>query len=329
MFRQFNVLLMSGIRRALAACLAFACGCSAVFAGNWPEKPIRLIVPYPAGGNADVTARLLATHLGTILGQTMVVDNRPGGSGSIGAGAVAKAGADGYTLLLDATSFAVNPSLLKGLSYSADDFSPISLITRVPLLVVVPQASKFQSLEDVVAAAKARPGALNYASAGNGSAQHLAGELFASGANISMTHVPYRGGAPALTDLAGGQVDLMFSATSASGPLVKAGKLRALAISSNGPVDGWKLPTVASVALPDFQVYEWNGLFAPAGTPGDVITRLEQAVRQVLAESDVRTRFAELGVQPVGSTAAEFSEFVKMETQRWANVIRSANISAQ
>ena len=266
--------------------------------GTWPDKPLKLVVPYPAGGNADNTARLLATQLGQRLGQQVVVDNRPGGSGTIGAAAVAKAPADGYTLLLDATAFTVNPSLFPKLPFdAAKDFAPISLVLQVPLLMVVPANSPFQSVADVAKAARARPGHLTYASAGNGGAQHLAGELFKQGQKVAITHIPYRGGAPALTDLIGGQVDLMFSATTASGPFVKSGKLRALAISSPRRVEGWEsVPTVAESGVPGFQVSEWNGLFAPAGTPRPVLERLEAETRAIVASPEMKKRFAELGV---------------------------------
>ena len=266
--------------------------------GTWPDKPLKLVVPYPAGGNADNTARLLATQLGQRLGQQVVVDNRPGGSGTIGAAAVAKAPADGYTLLLDATAFTVNPSLFPKLPFdAAKDFAPISLVLQVPLLMVVSANSPFQSVADVAKAAKARPGHLTYASAGNGGAQHLAGELFKQGQKVAITHIPYRGGAPALTDLIGGQVDMMFSATTASGPFVKSGKLRALAISSPRRVEGWEsVPTVAESGVPGFQVSEWNGLFAPAGTPRPVLERLEAETRAIVASPEMKKRFAELGV---------------------------------
>lgn len=296
--------------------------------GTWPDKPLKLVVPYPAGGNADNTARLLATQLGQRLGQQVVVDNRPGGSGTIGAAAVAKAPADGYTLLLDATAFTVNPSLFPKLPFdAAKDFAPISLVLQVPLLMVVPANSPFQSVADVAKAARARPGHLTYASAGNGGAQHLAGELFKQGQKVAMTHIPYRGGAPALTDLIGGQVDLMFSATTASGPFVKSGKLRALAISSPRRVEGWEsVPTVAESGVPGFQVSEWNGLFAPAGTPRPVLERLEAEARAIVASPEMKKRFAELGVQGVGSSAQEFSSFLKAETTKWAEVIRTSGI---
>lgn len=296
--------------------------------GTWPDKPLKLVVPYPAGGNADNTARLLATQLGQRLGQQVVVDNRPGGSGTIGAAVVAKAPADGYTLLLDATAFTVNPSLFPKLPFdAAKDFAPISLVLQVPLLMVVPANSPFQSVADVAKAARARPGHLTYASAGNGGAQHLAGELFKQGQKVAITHIPYRGGAPALTDLIGGQVNLMFSATTASGPFVKSGKLRALAISSPRRVEGWEsVPTVAESGVPGFQVSEWNGLFAPAGTPRPVLERLEAETRAIVASPEMKKRFAELGVQGVGSSAQEFSSFLKAETTKWAEVIRTSGI---
>ncbi|KAB2901920.1 MAG: tripartite tricarboxylate transporter substrate binding protein [Burkholderiaceae bacterium] len=320
------------INQALAAISLVVMGATAALPAlaqtGWPDKPIKLVVPYPAGGNADNTARLLATQLSGRLGQPVVVDNRPGGSGTIGAAAVAKAPADGYTLLLDATAFTVNPSLFPKLPFdAAKDFVPISLVMQAPLLLVVPAASPLQSVADVVKAARARPGQLTYASAGNGGAQHLAGELFKQGEKISLTHIPYRGGAPALTDLIGGQVDLMFSATTASGPFVKGGKLRALAITSARRVEGWEpVPTVAEAGVPGFQVHEWNGLFAPAGTPPPVLQRLEAETRAIVASPEMKKHFAELGVQGVGSSAAEFQAFVKAETAQWAGVIRTSGI---
>jgi tripartite-type tricarboxylate transporter receptor subunit TctC len=256
------------------------------------------------------------------------VDNRPGGGGTIGAALVAKAPADGYTLLLDATAFTVNPSLYAKLPYdAANDFVPVSQITRVPMLLVVPANSKLQSTADIVRTARAAPGKLSYASAGNGGAQHLAGELFKQGAKISMTHIPYRGGAPALTDLASGTVDLMFSATSASGPFVKGGKLRALAITSAKRSPDWpQLPTVAESGVPGFEAYEWNGLFAPAGTPPPVLQRLEQETRAALASPELRQRLGDLGVQPVGSSSAEFQQFIRAETAKWGRVIKTSGI---
>lgn len=295
---------------------------------EWPDKPIKLVVPYPAGGAADNTARILAQYLGERLKQQIIVDNRPGASGTIGASYVAKAPADGYTLLLDATSYTVNPSLFPKLNYdAAKDLAPVSLIMQVPLLMVVPTSSSYATVADVVKAAKAAPGKLTYASAGAGGAQHLAAELFAQNEKISMTHIPYKGGAPALTDLIGGQVDFMFSATTASGAFVKGGKLRPLAITSSKRLEAWpQVPTVIESGVKGFEVNEWNGLFAPAGTPRPILDRLEAETRAVVASPAVATRFAEMGVQGVGSSSKDFAAFVKSETAKWAGVIKAGNI---
>lgn len=296
----------------------------------WPDKPVRLIVPYAAGGAADTVARLIAAQLGERLGQQVLVDNRAGAGGTIGAAEVARALPDGHTLLLDATAHAVNPALLPKLPYdTAKAFEPVSLLVRTPNLLVVPTASPARTIGDLVRMARSAPGKLSYASAGNGSAQHLAAELFKQGHKLYVVHVPYRGGAPALTDLAGGQVDMMFSVVTASYPLVKAGRLRALAVTGERRSAGLPdLPTVAESGLPGYSVYEWNGVFAPAGTPKPVIERLETEIRAALALPAVRERLAEMGAQPVGSTAREFGEFVRSETQRWAQVIKASGIKA-
>lgn len=316
--------LMSAALTAVALTAAPA----SVLARDWPERPVKLVVPYPAGGNADNTARLLAAQLTERLGQPVVVENRPGGSGTIGAAAVAKAPPDGYTLLLDATSFTVNPLLFPKLPFNATkDLIPISLINQVPLLLVVPSASPFHSLRDLISAAKAKPGKLTFASAGNGGAQHLAGEMFKQASQTSLTHVPYRGGAPALTDLIGGQVDMMFSATTASGPLVRTGKLRALAITSGERTKGWsEVPTLAESGLPRFQVTEWNGLFAPAGTPRPIVEKVEAETRAAVAGEAMRKRFAEMGVQGIGSSAKGFAAFINSESAKWAVVIRESGV---
>lgn len=302
-------------------------GMSAAHA-QWPDKPIKLVVPYPAGGAADNTARIMAQHLGERLKQQIIVDNRPGASGTIGAAYVAKAPADGYTLLLDATSYTVNPSLFPKLSYDpAKDLAPVSLIMQVPLLMLVPANSPYISVASFVKAAKEKPGKITFASAGTGGAQHLAAELFAQSEKISMTHIPYKGGAPALTDLIGGQVDLMFSATTASGTFVKSGKLKPLAITSSKRLDGFpQVPTVAESGVKGFEVNEWNGLFAPADTPKPILARLEEETRIVVASPAVASRFAELGVQGVGSSSKDFAAFVKSETAKWSSVIKAGSI---
>ena len=310
---------------------AFACAfVSAASIAAYPDKPVKIVVPYSAGGAADTTARLIGQRLGDRLKQTVLVENKPGGSGTIGAAAVAMAPGDGYTLLLDATGHTTNPSLFSKLPYDATkDFVPISLITRIPNLLVVPASSPFKSMQDLVKAARDKPGKLTYASAGNGGAQHLAAELFAQALKINLVHIPYKGGAPALTDVMGGQVDMMFSAVSASGPFVKGGKLRALATTGSKPTPGFAdLPTVAASAVPGFEVYEWNGLFAPKGTPVAIVQRLQKEVQEIVAQPDVQKRLTDLGAEPVGSTSTEFANFLASETAKWSKVIKDANIKA-
>ena len=319
--------MRSIIRRASGLIAALAC--TATLAA-YPDKPIKIVVPYPAGGAADTTARLVGQRLADRLKQPVVVENKAGASGTIGAASVATAAPDGYTLLLDATGHTTNPSLFAKLPYdTAKDFVPISLITRIPNLLVVPSASGLKSVQDLVKAAREKPGKLTYASAGNGGAQHLAAELFAQALKLELVHVPYKGGAPALTDVMGGQVDMMFSAVSASGPHVKGGKLRALATTGSKATVGFaELPTVAGSGVPKFEVYEWNGMFAPKGTPAAVVQRLEKEIRDVMAQPDVQQRLSDLGAEPVGSTSAEFSAFLASETAKWSKVIKDANIKA-
>lgn len=302
---------------------------SAARAQAWPERPIKLVVPYPAGGAADQTARMVAVQLGERLGMQIVVDNRPGAGGSIGAAAVAKAAPDGHTLLLDATGFTVNPSLLPRLPFDpARDLVPVSLLMQVPMLLVVPANSPYQTLAELLKAARAHPGKLSFASAGNGSAQHLAGELFKQGSKLFITHIPYRGGAPALSDLMAGQVDMMFSAMPASLPLVRSGKLRALAVTSPKRVGLLgQLPTVAEAGWPGFTAQEWNGLWAPSSTPKPVLDRLEAELRAVMALPDIRQRLAANGAEAVGSSRNEFGSFVQAETVKWARVIKAAGIT--
>ena len=317
-------------RRCMIACasLGAAPALWAQEADRWPARPVRVIVPYAAGGNADATARALGVPLGERLGQPIVVDNRPGAGGSIGAAAVAKAAADGYTLLLDATAFSVNPLLMPRLPYGGmADFQPVSLLTRAPLLLVVPAHSPFQNASELLRQARAKPGSLSYASAGNGGAQHLAGELFKQAAKVSIVHIPYRGGAPALADLAAGQVDLMFSAASASGPLVRAGKLRALGVSAARRAEGFPaVPTLAEQGIVGVDVAEWNGLFAPTGTPAPVLARLESDVRALVTGAALQRRWTDMGVQAVGSGSADFGRFLQAEATRWTRVIQTAGI---
>jgi tripartite-type tricarboxylate transporter receptor subunit TctC len=294
----------------------------------WPDKPVKLVVPYAAGGAADALARVVATELGTRLKQQVIVENKAGAGGTIGAQAVAQAPADGYTFLYDATSFAVNPSLFPKLSFSyAKDFAPIGLVARIPTLLVVPASSPDKTVADLVQRSRGKPGQVTYASAGNGGAAHLSGELFAQGFKLSLVHVPYKGGAPALTDLAGGQVEMMFSAVPASGPLVKAGKLKALATAFDRRIESMpQLPTIAESGLPGFSAYEWNAIWAPAATPPDVVKRMEAELREAIKSPAVHQRLAELGALPAGGGAKELADFVHAESAKWAGVIKSSNI---
>lgn len=317
-------------RRALlgmAACTLLA-GRSALAQQPWPSQTIKFVVPYSAGGAADALARVIAAELGTRLKQQVIVDNKPGASGSIGAMAVARSAPDGYTFLYDATSFTVNPSLIPKLSFDyAKDFVPVGLVARIPTLLVVPASSPFHSVADLIARARANPGKLTFASAGNGSAAHLTAELFSQGLKLGLVHIPYKGGAPALTDLAGGQVDMMFSAVAACGPLVKAGKLRAIATAFDRRLpDMPQLPTIAESGLPGFNAYEWNALWAPAGTPAEIVKRTETELRAVLAEPGVLKRLTDMGALPGSGDAKQLGEFVRGETAKWGRVIKAANI---
>jgi tripartite-type tricarboxylate transporter receptor subunit TctC len=296
----------------------------------YPDHPVKLVVPYSAGGAADAQARLLAVKLGARLGQSVIIENRPGASGTIGAAAVVHAPADGYTLLYDATAHAVNPVLYK-LSYdSKRDFLPISLVSLTPNLLVVRSESPYCTIADLTAAARKQPGRLTYATPGKGTAQHIAAALYAQDFGLQLTHVPYKGGAPGLTDLMGGQVDMMFSNMAASYPLVKSGKLRALAVSADKRVTALPdLPTVAESGAAGYQVYEWNGIFAPAGTPPEIAARIEKEVRAALQDPTLRRSLEDLGAQPVGSSAVEFGKFVDEEMQRAQHVLAASGIDKE
>ena len=294
----------------------------------WPDRPVKFVVPYPAGGAADALARVIATELGTRLNQQIIVENKGGAGGTIGAQSVAQGAADGYTFLYDATSFTVNPSLFTKLSFSYEkDFVPVGLVARIPTLLVVPANSPVNSVADLIQRVRAKPGATTYASAGNGSAAHLSAELFAQGNKLSLVHIPYKGGAPALTDLAGGQVDMMFSAVTASGPLVKGGKLKAIATAFDHRIESMPmLSTIAESGLTGFSAYEWNAIWAPAKTPVEIVKRMEDELRTVLSQPGVRQRFADLGALPATGGAKELDAFVHSESAKWAGVIKTAHI---
>jgi len=317
---------MKAIQRMLAACTLIAAAATSAQAA-YPERPITLVVPYAPGGSADALARVLAVRVGMKLGTTVIVDNRPGASGTIGAGFAAKAAPDGYTVLYDATPYSINPHLFARMPYAANALQPLALVALAPNIVIVRAESPLKSIKDLADKAKAEPGKINFASGGSGTVQRLAAELLRQRLGLDMVHVGYKSGGPAITDVMGGQVDFMFSTIAASYPLVSSGKLRALAVSS--PQRSPRLPevpTIAETVVPGYEAYEWNGVFLPTGTPAPIAEKLHKAVVEALKEEEVKKRFVDVGVQPVGSTPAEFADFLKKEDAKWADVIRKGNI---
>jgi tripartite-type tricarboxylate transporter receptor subunit TctC len=319
-------------RRVALAALAIGATAAAfapsAWAQAWPARTVRIVVPYPPGGPTDIVARVVGQKLAERLRQPFVIENRAGAGGNIGAEAVAKSAPDGYTLLLGTTAHAINPSLFKSLNYDfARDFVPVALLTSIPLVVVVPASSPIGSVADLIAAARARPGAVTYGSSGNGQSTHMAAELFNSMASVSMTHVPYKGSAPALTDLAGGQVGVMFDTMLSAMPQVKAGRLRALAVTSAARAPSApELPTVAESGLSGYEVGAWNGLLAPAGTPAEVVALLNRTVDEVLRDPEVRQRFAADGAIVGGGSTEQFAVFVRRELEKWRAVVERAGV---
>lgn len=307
--------------------LAFA---SLAFAQAWPTRPIRMLVTYPAGGGADLMARLVAPHMSEALGQPVVVENKGGASGQIAADIVAKSAPDGYTIMLDASSYAVNPSLYGKLPYDGiNAFAPVSVVALFPNVLVVTPSFSAKSVAELIAAAKAKPGAISFASSGNGSAQHLAGELFRQKAGIEMVHVPYKGGGPALNDVIGGQVPVFFGNMASTLPHVKSGRLRALAVT--GAKRSPALPDAPAIneSLPGYEVYEWNAIFVPAGTPPAIVAKLSEAIVHALQSPDVKERVASLGGEIPGYGPAESDRFVRAQAKLWGQVVRDAHIKVE
>ena len=313
--------------RALVLCTLMAS--TGAHSQAWPTKPISLVVTYPAGGGADTMARLIAPKLGEALGQPVIIENKPGASGQIGASAVAKATPDGYTLMLDASSFAVNPALFAKLPYDSDKaFKPIGVIALFPNVLLVNPGVAATSVKELVALAKAKKNAISYASSGNGSAQHLAGAMFESAAAVDMLHVPYKGGAPALNDVIGGQVPVFFGNLASTLQHVQAGKLRPLAVTSaKRSVILPNVPTMAEAGVAGYEVYEWNALFAPAGTPVAVVTKLAAALQKTLDSPDVKARIAQLGGEIQTAKPDTAQQFVRQQTVLWAKLVKERGIS--
>jgi len=308
----------------LVAAIAAALTVSATAHAAYPEKPVRLIVPFPAGGGVDIVARGLAPHLTERWGQQVIVDNRPGAGAMLGAELAAKSPPDGYTLLLANTAHAINATLFKKLPYDAvRSFEPISLVATQPSLLVVHPAVPVKTVKDLIGLAKSRPNGLNYASSGNGTPPHLSAAMFETLTGVQMTHIPYKGAAPALTDLLGGQVQLMFDNLTSISPHVKSGKLRGLGVSSlrRSPVFP-DIPTISEAGVPGYETNAWGGLVAPAGTSREIVMRVNAEMNRALQAPTLRERYAQIDAEPVGGTPEQFGDYVKTETLKWADVVK-------
>jgi tripartite-type tricarboxylate transporter receptor subunit TctC len=315
-------------RRALTLLALVGAG-GTVRAQPWPSRPLRIVVPFAAGaGVLDIMARLVGRHLAESLGQQVVIDNRPGAGGIVGAEVVAKAEPDGYTLLMGNTALVVSPYLYAKLPFHPlSDFVPITLVNTAPLLLVVHPSVPAQSVQELIAYARARPGQLNYGSGGVGTTPYLATELLKSMAGIDVVHVPYKGGAPALADLTAGQLTFMIENVPGTLPLVKSGKLRALAITSaeRSPLAP-ELPTLSQAGVPGYEMVGWNGLFVAKGTPTAIVARLGDEFIKVLRLAEVKEQMATLGAEPGGNSTQEFQAFVKAESARWGAIIKERGI---
>ncbi len=320
-------------RRALLAAAALATA-SAAFAGtafsaDFPDRQITMVVPFAAGGSTDVVARIIAQKMSEDLGQQVIVQNVAGAGGNLGADNVARAAPDGYTILMGTVAtHALNPLILKSTPYDAEkDFAPISLLVVVPNVLVVNPELPAKTVEELLALLKANPGQYSYASSGNGTPLHLSGELFKSMAGVEMEHIPYKGSGPALNDLLGNQVPIMFDNLPSSSGHIKSGTLRALAVTTKDRAASFPdIPTIAESGIPGYETYTWNALFAPAGTPPDVIARLNESAKKTLADPAVAERMKEFSAAIVASSPEELAAHVKAEIAKWTPVVRDAKI---
>ncbi|MDM0083350.1 tripartite tricarboxylate transporter substrate binding protein [Variovorax sp. J31P179] len=324
------------IHTALASLAAGLPALPALAQPSWPTgKPITYLVPFPAGGTTDLLARLIAQKLGPALGTSVIIDNKGGAGGSIGSEVAARAAPDGFTLLGGTiSSHAINVSLYPKIGYDPQkSFAPVTLIGTNPVVLVVNQASPYKTLKDLLDASRARPGGLSSASAGTGTSQHLALELMAFKSGVKFTHVPYKGSGPAIQDVIGGQVDMMFDTTVVAGPHIQSGKLRALAVTSAKRLASMpNVPTVAESGIPglaDFEVVSWQAIFVPAGTPAPIVARLHDEIRKILAQPEMQEKLRGFGMEPADLTTAQIAAFQKSEVDKWAQVIKAANIKAE
>ncbi len=310
--------------------LAGACWGIAPAQAQYPNKPVRLVLPFPPGGGTDTLGRVVGAKLSETLGQQVVIENRPGAGANIGAEVVAKSPPDGYTLLMGNIAHAINVTLYSKLGYDLlKDLAPVSLLASTPNIVVVHPSVPAKSVKELIAVARARPGNLDFASSGSGSSAHLAGELFSNMAGIKMTHVPYKGGGPAVIALLGGQVSVGFATTPSVISHVKTGKLRGLAVTgAQRSASAPELPTVSESGLPGFEVVGWYGLLAPSGTSREIIARLHSESVKLLKLPDVKERLAATGFEPIGTTPEQFGTYIRSEVEKWAKVVKAAGIRA-
>ena len=318
----------SSITLRFVCALTMALACAGANAQAYPSKPIRLVVPYPAGGPLDIMARAIGQKLTEAWHQPVVVDNRAGAGGNIGADLVAKSAPDGYTLLMGAVATqAINPALYSKIPYDPiKDFAPVALVAQVPNILVVNPSVPVKSVKELIEFARAKPGTLNFASGSTGSTGHLAGELFNTMAGVKMVHIPYKGAAPAMADLLSGQVQLMFDNLASSLPNVKAGKLRALAVTTLARSPAMPdLPTIAESGLPGFDLTTWFGLLVPAGTPHDIVVKLNAEIVRALNSKDMRERLEKMGAEPPpDNTPEHFAAFIRSEAAKYAKVVKAS-----
>jgi tripartite-type tricarboxylate transporter receptor subunit TctC len=322
--------------RLLGAAAAMALGATitmtpalAADATNWPTQPVKLIVPFAPGGTSDVLAREIAARLQVALKQTVVVDNKAGAGGVLGADSVAKAAPDGYTVLLGTiATHAINPALMPKMPYKADrDFAPVILLGKISNVLLIGPGAQARTVKDIVAAAKAKPGDITFASAGQGTSQHLSGEVFRLMTGADLTHVPYKGSAPAIQDVMGGQVPMSFETVTVALPQIKAGKVKAVAVTSaKRSAQLPDVPTLAESGVPGFDVSSWQALYLPAGTPPAIVAKLNAEVQKIVAQPEVKAKMESLGLEYAPNSPAQFTEFQKAEQARWAKVIKDGNV---
>ena len=309
-----------------AAAFAFGMAAFSALAQAWPSKPIRVVVPFPAGGPVDQTARALGAKVGTALGQNMLIDNKGGAGGLLGADAVAKAAPDGYTVLFSsAGALAIVPHIAASMPYDPQkDLMAVTQALKVPAVLVVSSASPYKSFAELKTAATGTASKINYASAGSGTTPHLQAELLRREAGLTINHIPYRGAAPAITDILGGQVDMMMVDIPVALPFIQSGKLRALAVTNNKRIPILKdVPTVAELGLPKVEAYNWYGMLAPARTPADIVAKLYTSVGAALRSPELQKQFEQQGVEVVGSKPEEFAPFIAAESARWGALAKA------